>query len=77
MTHLFYFRLLTIFFFNFLGKFDFLMLCGNIVPNPGPQSNSGQSFSIRHWNLNSIAAQNFSRISLVKAYNAIHTYGII
>ena len=39
--------------------------------------NSGQSFSICHWNINSIAAHNFSKISLLKAYNAIHTYDII
>ena len=76
MTHFFYFRLLTSFLANFLGKFDF-MLCGNIESNPDPRPNSGQSFSICHWNLNSIAAHNFSKISLLKAYNAIHTYDII
>ena len=74
MTHLFYFRLLTSFLFNFSGKFGFLMLCGDIESNPGPMPNSGQSFSICHWNLNSIAVHNFSKISLLKAYNAIHTY---
>ena len=63
MTLLFYFRLLTNFELTFSGKFDFLMLCGDIESNPGPRSNSGQSFSISHWNLNSIAAQNFTKIS--------------
>ena len=77
MIHLFYFRLLNSFFANFSGKFDLLMLCGDIESNPGPRPNSGQSFSICHWNLNSIAAHNFSKISLLKAYNAIHTYDII
>ena len=76
-THLFYFRLLTSFLANFSGKFDLLMLCGDIESNPGPRPNSGQSFSIWHWNLNRIAAHNFSKISLLKAYNAIHTYDII
>ena len=30
MTHLFYYRLLTSFLGNFSGKFDLLMLCGDI-----------------------------------------------
>ena len=76
MTHLFYFRLLTSFLANFSGKFDLLMLCGDIESNPGPRPNSGQNFSIFHWNLNSIAAHNFSKISLLKAYNAAHSYDI-
>ena len=46
MTHLFYFRLLTSFLANFSGKFDLLMLCGDIELNPGPRPNTGQSFSI-------------------------------
>ena len=53
------------------------MLCRDIESNLGPGPNSGQSFSIYHWNLNSIAAHNFSKIYLLKAYNAIHTYDII
>ena len=77
MTHLFYFRLLTSVLANFSGKFDLLMLCGDIESNPGPKPNSGQSFSICLWNLNSIAAHKVSKISLLKAKNAIHTYDII
>ena len=77
MTHLFFYRLLTSFLGSFSGKFDLLMLCGDIESNPGPRPNSGQSFSICHWNLNSIAAHNFSKISLLRAYNAIHNYDII
>ena len=68
MTHLFYYRLLTSFLANFSGKFDLLMLCGDIELNPGPRSNSSQSFSICHWNLNSIAPHNFSRISISMRY---------
>ena len=77
MTHSFYFRLLTSFLANFLGKLDLLMLCGDIESNPGPRPNSRQSFSICHWNLNSTAAHNFSKSSLLRAYNAIHTYDLI
>ena len=77
MTHLFYYRILTSFLGNFPGKFDLLLLCGDIELNPGPRPNSGQSFSICHWNLNSIAAHNFSKISLLRAYNAIHNHDIV
>ena len=76
MTRLFYCRLLTSFLGNFSGKFDLLMLCGDIESNPGPRPISGQSYSICHWNLNSIAAHNFSKTSLLRAYNAIHNYDI-
>ena len=77
MTHFFYYRILTSFLGNFLGKFDLLMLCGDIKSNPGPRPNSCQSFSICHRNLNNIAAHNFSKISLLRAYNAIHSYDIM
>ena len=76
MTHLFYYRLLTSFFGKFFGKV-WLMFCEDIESNPGPRPSSGQSFSVCHWNLNSIAAHNFSNISLLRAYNAIHNYDII
>ena len=41
MTHLFYFGLLTSFLAKFSGKFDLLMLYGEIESNPGPRPNSG------------------------------------
>ena len=53
------------------------MLRGDIELNPGPRPNSGQRLSICHWNLNSIAAHNFFKISLLRAYNAIHNYDVI
>ena len=52
------------------------MLCWDIESNPGPRPNSGQNFSVCHWNLNSKAAHNFSKFFLLKAYNAIHTNDI-
>ena len=44
MAHLFYFRLLTSFLENFSGKFDLLMLCGDIESNTSSRPYSGQSF---------------------------------
>ena len=76
-THLFYYRFLTSFLPIFLGKFDLFILCRDIGSSPGPRPNSDQSFLIFHWNLNSIVAHNFSKISLLTAYNAIHNYDMI
>ena len=50
---------------------------GDIEQNPGPKPNSCQSFSICHWNLNSISAHNFIRISLLKTYIATHKLDVI
>ena len=45
--------------------------------NPGPKPISGQSFSICQWNLNSISAHNYTKISLLTAYVLVHNFGII
>ena len=50
---------------------------GGIEQNPGPKSNSCQSFSISHWNSNSISAHNFLKISLLRTYIATHKLDFI
>ena len=35
------------------------------------------NLSLCHWNLNSIAAHDFSKLSLLEAYNTHHMYDII
>ena len=50
---------------------------GDIIPNPGPKPNSSQSFSICHWNLNSISAHSLIKLSLLKPYIAIHKYDVV
>ena len=45
-----------------------IRLSGDIEENPGPKCNSNQSFSICHWNLNSITAHNYLKKSLLRAY---------
>ena len=52
-------------------------LSGDVEKNPGPNSKLDQSFPICHWNLNSIAAHNFSKIQSLIAYNCIHHFDII
>ena len=44
----------------------------------GPKKDSPKrNFSIAHWNLNSIAAQNFVKLSQLEAYNTLHGYDLI
>ena len=45
--------------------------------NPGPKPDSSQSFSISHWNINSMSAHNYSKISLLTAYISIHDFDTI
>ena len=47
-------------------------LSGDVEKNPGPKSYSAQYLTICHWNLNSIAAHNFIKIALLKAYLSVH-----
>ena len=53
------------------------MLSGDIEINPGPKSSSGECFSICHWNLNSISAQSYTKVSLLTAYNLTHNFDVI
>ena len=49
------------------------MLCnGDIEPNPGPRKLKQNSLSICHWNLNSLSAHNFAKLTQLKAYNSIY-----
>ena len=45
-----------------------LIICGDTEHNSGPKKNkSCNNFSLCHWNLNSIAAHGFSKLSLLEA----------
>ena len=56
-----------------------LLICaGDIELNPGPiKNNTSYNFSFHYWNLNSIAAHNFSKLSLLEAYNVQHKFDMI
>ena len=56
-----------------------LLICaGDIELNPGPRKNNTScNFSFYHWNLNSIPAHNFSKLSLLEAYNVQHKFDMI
>ena len=50
---------------------------GDTEQNPGPKSNSSQSFFICHWNLISISAHDFIKISHFKTYIATRKLDVI
>ena len=54
-----------------------LQLSSDIELNSGPKPISCKSFSICHWNLNSITSHNFIKVSLLTAYNSINKFDII
>ena len=54
-----------------------IKLTGDIEENPGPKANSCDYLSICHWNLNSICAHNFIKLSLLRAYISINKIHII
>ena len=45
--------------------------------NPGPRPNPCHSFSICHWNLNSLTAHNYLKVSLLQAYVAIKKFDVV
>ena len=54
-----------------------LLLSRDVEMNPGPKLISKESFSVSHWNLNSITAHNYTKILLLKAYIAVYKFDII
>ena len=54
-----------------------IRLSGDNEENPGPKCNSNQSFSICHWNLNSITAHNYLKIFLLRAYISLHNFDVV
>ena len=55
------------------------MICASDIElNPSPRkNNTSYNFSFCHWNLNSIAAHNFSKLSLLEAYIVQHKFNMI
>ena len=51
-----------------------ILLSGDVEPNPGP---GPETLKFCCWNLNSITAHDFLRVSLIEAYNSIHNYDLI
>ena len=55
-----------------------LKISGDIEENSGPKPRSNhESFSICHWNLNSISARNYIKLSFLKASIFTHKFDVI
>ena len=59
--------------------FLLLLICASDIElNPWPRKNNiSYNFSFYYWNLNSIAAHNFSKLSLLEACNVQHKFDMI
>ena len=51
-------------------------LSGDIELNPGPKLNYRENFSVCHWNLNNISADNFSKVSFLNEHTFLHSFDI-
>ena len=52
-----------------------LLLChGDLEPNPGPKKLKNNSLAVCHWNLNSLSAHNFLKITQMKAYISMYKH---
>ena len=52
--------------------FRVILLSGDVEMNPGPET-----LNFCTWNLNSITAHDFLRVSLIEAYNSVYNYDLI
>ena len=56
---------------------SFSLCNGDIEPNPIPRKLKQNSLTICHWNLNSLSAHNFAKLTQLKTYNSIYKYDFI
>ena len=59
---------------TFLYIFVLLLCSGDIEPNPGPNKLLKNSLSVYRWNLNSLSAHNFSKLTQLKAYISMYKH---
>ena len=67
--HLWTFKWLYI---NFL-----VLLNGHVEINLGPRCITDGTFSVCHWNLNSLSGCNYNKLFLQRAYIAVHKFDVI
>ena len=61
----------------YLTSVHVILMSGDIHTNPGPTNFNNEFFMFCHWNLNSIPAHNYIRISQLEAYTAQHNLDVI
>ena len=55
----------------------FILKAGNVELNPGPKRIPHSYFSCCHWNVNSLATDNYYKVLAPKAYNSTYKYDFI
>ena len=73
-----YFESTYIVLFTLLYLFALLQCHGDIELNPGPKKLlNNKSLSICHWNLNSLMAHNYSKLTQLKSYISIYKHDFV
>ena len=72
-----YFESAYIFLFTLLYLFVVLQCHGDIELNPGPKNLKNKLLSVCHWNLNSLTAHDYSKLTQLKAYISLYKYDFI
>ena len=72
-----YFESAYISLFTLLYIFALLQCHGDIELNPGPKKLRNKSISVCHWNLNSLMAHNYSKLTQLKAYTSMYKHDFI
>ena len=62
---------------TFLYIFVLFLCHGDIEPNSGPKKLKNDFISVCHWNLNSLSAHNFSKLTQLKAYISMYKHDLI
>ena len=69
---------MTVLYLRYIWRSSILVkLSDDVEENPGPKVKPCQSISICHWNVNSVSANNFSKVSPLRAYTFIHKFDVI
>ena len=72
-----YFESAFLFLLTLVYMFIILQCHGDVEPNPGPRKQKPNYLSVCHWNLNSLTAHNFSKLTQLQAYDSIYKYDFI
>ena len=69
---------MTVLYLRYIWLYSILVkLSGDVEEKSGLKPKPCQSFSICHWNVNSVSTHNFSKVSLLRAYISIHKFDVI